>query len=111
MLEEFFAVTQTSVYQIQAEKDGKPSLVKIALREKSKVSVGGNLNTETGDMVSVGKQIIVYIPEKYGMMHPLCGFERNISKINYCFWKGNTSYITALFKLKKKRWRAFPNQN
>jgi len=97
IIKEFFAVTQTSVYEIQAEgEDGKPSVVKIALHVNSITPVGHKLaNT---DMISVGRNIIGYIPEKYGLMHPLTGSERNISKVNISFWGGNTSLVIALFE-------------
>lgn len=96
-IEEFFAVTQTSVYKIQAKgKDGCPLVVKIALHGDSVIPVGHELKNT--DMVSVGKNIIGYIPEKYGLTNPLTGSERNISKVNISFWGGQTSLVIALFE-------------
>lgn len=96
-IKEFFAVTQTSVYKVQdGGKDGRPSVVKIALHGDSVTPVGCEL--ENTDMVSVGKMIIGYTPEKYGLTNPLTGHERNISKVNTSFWGGHTSLVVAVFQ-------------
>lgn len=98
-IKKFFAVTHTSVYHIKEKgDDGNPSVVKIALRGESPIPVGHKLKNTV--MVSVGKNLIGYIPEKYGLMHQLAGFERDISKVNTVFWGGHTSFVVALFEKK-----------
>lgn len=97
MLEEFFAVTQTSVYHIKAKgDDGHPSVVKIALHGDSTFPIGHKLRLT--DMVSVGSQLIGYIPERHGWTSQLTGVERNISRVSTNYWGDQTSPVVALFE-------------
>jgi len=96
MLEEFFAITRTSVYHIRAMGDnGYPLAVKVALRGNSKFAVDHRL--EHSGMISVGSHLISYIPERYGMTSPLVGVERDISRVSTQWWGDQTSAVVALF--------------
>ena len=97
-LKEFFAVTTTSVYHIQDNVGGYPEVKKIALKGESKIGLGATL--KHGTMVSVGEQIIVFIPEGHGWMSPMTSFETELGKVNTQWWGGGTSRVVALF-LKK----------
>ncbi len=57
MLKKFYAVTQTSIYEVRDTKDG-PLAKKIALRGDSAIVVGEYL--EHGNMLSVGHNLIMY---------------------------------------------------
>lgn len=97
MLEEFFAVTRTSVYHVKAKADdGYPSAIKIALLGHSKFLVGHKL-MHSNRMILVGKRLICYIPEAHGMTSPLTGFERDFSRVNSQWWGDATSSVVAFF--------------
>lgn len=101
MLNEFYAVTSTSVYHVRAGgENGYPSAVKIALKDKSAVGLGEKL--KNGTMLAICHQLQMYFPEKYGMAHPLTGYERKIEHINTGYWGGHSSDIIALFKKKRE---------
>jgi len=92
MLDHFFAVTITSIYEIFARgRDNRPVVQKIALDGPSVFSIGQEL--ETGTMVAIGKMIINYIPEGGG----LTSFERRVESVNTCYFTSNTSRVVALF--------------
>jgi hypothetical protein len=92
MLKRFFAVTITSIYEITDGSEAPSFLAKkIALRGDSELPVGQILTG--GTMVSIGKQIIVFIPEGGG----ITSFQRQVGRVNTCFWGGQTSAIVALF--------------
>lgn len=109
-IDEFFAVTETSVYHVRTKgDDGEPCVVKIALRGNSSIPVGQRLSKT--QMISIGKQIIGYIPEKYGSLHQLTGVERDISRVNTTFWGGNTSFVVALFENEADAMKCFDSSD
>jgi hypothetical protein len=88
-LERFFAVTNTSVYEVICV-DNKAKVIKKMLRGESSIPIGGELTG--GPMVSVGKQLIMFTPE---------GDKTQITDIKVDSRGGNTSLVVALF-LKEK---------
>ena len=93
----FFAVTVTSVYRVVILGTKKtPYLKKIAYRGgESGVKVGGRI--ENGTMISVGNQLILFVPEGHGPTSPMTSVERDIAKVNTRYWGGRTSKVVALF--------------
>jgi len=95
-IKRFYAVTMTSVYKVAQEANGMPLVEKIFLKGGSQFGVGHKLRD--GTMVSVGRQIITFIPEGGGMT----SFQRKIEMVNTRYWGGQTSYIAALFFTRKE---------
>lgn len=98
-LKRFYAVTiSRSVYRAQATYTGMgdPYLVKIAKEGESLVEVGEKLNQ--GSMISVGRQLTMFIPEGGG----LTSYQREIGEVNTRYWGESTSPVVALFLEKKK---------
>ncbi len=94
MLDHFFAVTKTSIYEIVAkgtENGGRPSVQKIAVEGASDIMLGQEL--ECGGMVAIGKYVITYIPEGGG----ITSFERRAEYVNTRYWLGNTSPVIGYF--------------
>ncbi|TSC83293.1 MAG: hypothetical protein G01um101419_47 [Parcubacteria group bacterium Gr01-1014_19] len=60
VLKKFYAVTQTSIYEVKDTEDG-PLATKIALRGDSAIPVGDPL--KYGNMLSVGHNLIMYQTE------------------------------------------------
>ena len=107
MLQEFFAVTRTSLYHVRAKsEDGLPSAIKIALYGDSSILVGHKL-MYSSQMIAVGNRIMGYIPEKYGATHPLVGIERDFHLINTRYWGESTSGVVALFTEKESAMQCF----
>ena len=96
LINEFFAVTQTSIYQARATGDYRASVVKVALKGESSLPVGYDL-TE-GGMIAIRQWLQGFIPEKYGFGHPMTGLERHIEQVNTRYWRGKSSSIVALFR-------------
>ncbi len=94
MLNHFFAVTMTSIYEIVAKgiRDGLPSVQKIATDGSSNILLGQEL--QKGTMVMIGKLIVSCIPEGGG----ITSFERRVELVNTKYWVGNTSHVVALFE-------------
>jgi hypothetical protein len=105
-LDVFFAVTATSVYEVKSD-DGKgfPIAKKIALRGESRVSIGKFFRGRK--MIGICKNLIFYNPERYSFSDRKFIFERKVENLSE--WKGNTSFITALFKTKKEAMACFEN--
>ena len=93
-LQEFFAVTITSVYHVTIEYGPMAVATKITLRCPSSVGVGGQLK---GPMLAICDQLITYIPEGGG----LTSYQRNIEQVNTRWWTANSSPVVAIFKDKK----------
>lgn len=96
VLPEFFAVTLTSLYRVRHAGAADAEVVKIALRGKSSIAVGERLNTSPM-MVAVCQSLQMFIPERYGLMHPLAGIQREVAMVNTRYWGGCSSAIVALF--------------
>ncbi len=94
-LQEFFAVTRTSVYHVRASdsaRNGYPSVQKISVKSESKVDVGVYLRG--GTRVAICDFLTVYVPEGGG----LTSFEQRIEFVNMQYWGGRTSCIVGLFR-------------
>jgi len=92
-LDRFFAVTKTSAYRVESEKDENrdPIVEKIALRGESRVQVGECLHN--GDFVGIMKGgLVLYLED-----HPKSGRIQKPEEVNTAFWGGHTSAIIGLF--------------
>ncbi len=107
-LQEFFAVTETSVYCVRSEgQDGAlASAVKLAIRGDSNLPLDSEL-VKGGEMLAITKVLQAFVPEKHGMLHPNTGFQKNISLVNISYWGGHTSDIIALFKTEEEALACF----
>lgn len=96
-LDEFFAVTTTSLYRVKAfGEDGHyPCAEKLALNGDSKVLVGATL--KGGTMLAVAKHLQFYFPEAHSMLSPQTKYVRELELVNNMWWEGGTSLIVALF--------------
>ena len=103
MLEEFWAVTRTSVYHIQAKGNARtsPSAIKVAQHSPSQTPIGTKL--QGAQMISVGKQIICYVLDKHA--------QRDINSISMSHWGGQTSLVVALFTDKTRAMRCSKESN
>jgi hypothetical protein len=91
MLEKFYAVTMTSIYCVEFDKERhQAKATKIALKGVSNLGVGAILD---GPMMAVTKWLQFYIPEGGG----LTSFQRKVEMVNTRYWCGHTSGIVALF--------------
>jgi hypothetical protein len=105
MLEKFFTVTTTSLYEVIAKgENGYPYVCKIDLHGESQISVG---QTMTGDLLAVCKWLQLFIPEKYGLTAPMSGIERRVERVSTCFYQGKTSPVIALFLTEDKARECF----
>ncbi len=95
-LARFYAVTLTSVYEavIYGAKVA-PWLEKLALKTESKFKLGHKIGD--GTMLSIGKQLIMFVPEGSGVISPTSTIERDIVGVNTHYWGSQTSYVVALF--------------
>ncbi len=93
MIERFYAVTTTSLYEVSAEKDGLgiPLVVKLALKGASLVKVGGRLHN--GRLIAVTRLGLILYDEEF----PRPGRRQRIEEVSFIFWGGNTSPIIGLF--------------
>src|SRR5687767_13791381 len=94
MIDAFFAVTETSVYEVLARvsnADPYPLARKIALKGDSKVKEGYSL--EGGTHLAITTQLQKYTPEGGG----ISTFERRIERVNTRYWHGHSSPVVALF--------------
>ena len=94
-LKGFYVVTATSVYYVEESGPWRAKATKIALEGHSQVPIGADI--AEGGMIAVGHKLISYIPEKYGVTHPMSGYERNPMQINTRYWRWESSPIVALF--------------
>ncbi|MEN9614283.1 MAG: hypothetical protein RLZZ347_590 [Candidatus Parcubacteria bacterium] len=96
---DFFAVTTTSVYALGPSPQGGIDVVKIAIRgdKKSKIAIGSHLQESPSELISIGRQIVPFIPEGGGN-----SFQREIAMVNTRYWGKTTSPVVALFKTRKK---------
>ena len=96
VLQEFFAVTMTSVYRVGAIKNEhrQPTVEKIALRGGSVIGIGSQLTG--GSVVGITKLGILLYQQDYD---PFSGRKRlqRPEEVNTTYWGGMTSSIVALF--------------
>ena len=110
-LEEFFAVTKTSVYRVSSQKDEKgfPVVEKIALRGESAVPVGGRLHN--GHLVGIMKTEINLYYEDYSPFSGRREQPQRPEEVNIHYWGGHTSPIVALFLNKEEAMSCFNSEN
>ncbi len=106
----FYAVTTTSVYRaVMSGPLGRPYLIKIACRGESSVLVGGKI--ANGTMVSIGKHLILFVPEGSGGVSPTSTMQREISKVNIRYWGDQTSGVVALFTTEEDAMDCYEGKN
>lgn len=96
MLNEFYAVTETSIYHVEAKGLWVASSIKIALGRPSKIPLGTEMCN--GGMIAIRKTLLSFIPEPHGPTSPVSGYERNPNLVNTRYWRKSSSLIVALFK-------------
>ncbi len=110
ILHEFFAVTQTSVYRVSDERgeNNWPIVEKIALKEESKLPVGGRL--QDGYLVGVmgGRLSGIVL---YDQDHPRPGSVQPPEMVNTAFYGGGTSRLVALFLEKEAAIKCHNSEN
>lgn len=94
-LKEFYAVTMTSLYGINAIGKRGPCLEKLALHGESEISVGSKYNRS---LLAIARYLQLYDPE---------GHERELARVNTVHWGPGTSLIVALFLNKKEAENCF----
>jgi hypothetical protein len=94
-IEEFYAVTETSAYQVSSEKDSDntPIVEKIDMVGKSMVSIGDRLHG--GSLVGIMKDGLVLYLEDYKWFSKHERPQRP-EDVSIAFWGGRTSPIVAL---------------
>lgn len=95
-IREFFAVTNTSVYRLQA-KGSTATATKIALHGYSNVGIGGTL--EDGTRLAICRFLVMYTPRT----------ARGIEAVSEMYWGGHSSWIVALFKSEAEAMACFAN--
>ena len=95
IIKQFFAVTLTSVYQVEMDESDNAFAKKIALKGTSSIALGCRI--QGGTRIAIGDRLIAYIPERYGEQSPLTAVERRIELVNTRYWGGGSSSIVALF--------------
>jgi len=102
-LEEFWAVTQTSVYHVsmKTREHDWPTVKKVACKGGSEVGVGGCL--KHGHFVGISKIGIILYEEdfKWWSGRPRdesgCPRPQRLEEVNTRFWGGSTSPVSGLF--------------
>jgi hypothetical protein len=109
MLEKFFAVTTTSLYEVLARaENGLPCVRKVDLHGDSQIAIG---QTMSGDLLAVAKWLQFFIPEGHGWVSPMTSVERRVERVSTQWWQGKTSAIIALFLTEDKARECFASQN
>ena len=108
MLNRFYAVTQSSIYEVKDSDEGlSPSIKKIVSKGESVIKVGERLSCCSAELVSIGKQIIAFIPEGGGYS----SYQRQIGLVNTRYWGAQTSAVVALFLTKKEAENCWKTDN
>ncbi|HWP61232.1 MAG TPA: hypothetical protein VN495_01380 [Candidatus Paceibacterota bacterium] len=105
MIEEFFAVTRTSVYHARHVDDWRANVIKIALRGSSEIPLYADICE--GGMIAVGRNLQAFIPERFGRTHIMTAYERCLEKVNTSYWGLHSSLIIGLFKTKEEALACF----
>lgn len=95
-INEFWAVTETSVYHVRANSKYSASAVKIALKGDSKFPIGKDIAENNMVAIILG-HLQTFLPEKHGQLSPMADFERRIELVNTNYWLNQSSRIIALF--------------
>lgn len=98
MKNEFYAVTMTSVYHVLYDDEPARHLevTKIISKRESDLPVGYQLTG--GYMLSIGKYLIMYVPEGGG----ITSFERRVEMVNTRYWGDKTSSVVGYFFSKEE---------
>ncbi len=101
MINEFYAITETSVYFVEAKGEhDQPMATKIALKGESYAKVGCAIR---GPMIAICDRLIAYIPEG----EDETSSRRKIENVKKFYWGRSTSKIVALFLLRKNAMACF----
>lgn len=102
MIEQFFAVTMTSVYHVtdKGDRGHFPTAKKIALSGKSVVPIGGKL--QGGTLIAICCFLLSFIPEE---------FERRPENVSTRHWGDNSSMIVGLFVSRDKAMECFNHED
>ena len=96
--QKFYGVTMSgSVYLAEIYPGGQyPSLTKVfqANNKQSQWKIG---EKESSGMLSIGRFLLLFIPEGGGRASPNVSFEREATRVNTFYWGPNTSDVVALF--------------
>ena len=84
-----------------------PALEKIALNGESSIPVGEK-HVGNGQLLSIGKQLILFIPEGGGYLGSL---ERRVEMVNTRYHTFNTSLVVALFIKKTEALKCFNSKD
>jgi hypothetical protein len=108
MINEFFAVTMTSLYHVTAtSRDGSASAEKIAIKGESKLPVGTRLEHGDGRLVAIRRGLLAFIPEGGGYT----SYQREPASVNTRWHEGQSSPIVALFTSKDEAAECLDNNN
>lgn len=107
-LRTFYAVTvndkSKSLYEVSVSEMGSATLKKLDGSDNATIPIGTVL--DTGPMLSVGKQLIIFVPEGGGGT----SYQREIAMVNTGYWGRNTSPVAALFLVKEEAERCFESE-
>ncbi len=102
-LDRFYAVTRgplsRSIYLAEATANG-PVVTKIFLEGDDSPRVGTKLGN--GTMLSIGRQLWMYIPEGHSPVSSSASLVRELGEVNTHYWGGHTSAVVALFKTEEE---------
>lgn len=95
LIDEFFAVTLTSIYRVRTAGDFQASAVKIALDGDSIFPLGEDICQ--GGMVAIGQNLQGYAPRRFRLGHAVSNPERRLELVGPDDWMSYSSYIVTLF--------------
>ena len=109
ILELFFAVTTTSIYEVMArDAHGFPCARKIALKGESIIPLGKIIADQ---MLAICDGLQFYTPEGHGFLSSQTSVERRVEMVNTQWYGQNSSYIIALFFTEKEARECFSAEN
>jgi hypothetical protein len=109
ILELFFAVTTTSIYEVMArDAQGFPCARKIALKGESIIPLGKII---TDQMLAICDGLQFYTPEGHGFLSSQTSVERRVEMVNAQWYGPNSSHIIALFFTEKEARKCFSAKN
>ena len=95
-IRQFYAVTMTSVYHVQAISRFVASAVKIALHGSSEIPVRVDLCR--GGMIAICGHLQAYVPLSGDVTDKTCSYERRLESVTPLYWRTSTSEIVGLFR-------------
>ena len=64
-----------------------------------------------GRLIAIRRGLLAFIPEKYGFINPMTGYERDPSRVNTQWHEGRSSPIVALFETEEEAMKCFEAEN